>query len=650
MPNKLQLGGRKAAVPQVPAWLDFRSVLESTSDCIYVLDRKWRYAYLNARAIAEIAEGRNLLGRNIWKAFPELSQTKFAGAFRSAMADGNAAEVADFYGPLGHSYAVSIRPFAEGLVIFFRRGDAQDISETALEIAERRFQSMFSSLTLGVMFQDTKGIIVQVNPAAERILGMSRPALIGRTTRDPLWAFVDADGVPFTQANFPGYIALATRQAVVRQIIGIFNPALNERRWLLVDAVPLFDEKDGSPRHLCSIFSDITDQRLAQKTLRDSQANLSLAQRVASVGSTFLDAETGEVVWSDETYRLFGVDKNTFVPSVEAVVKLVHPDDRAKYIEVLETVGRAVVPHPLEYRIIRPDGELRVIYREADVVRAASGKITGVIATSRDVTELRAAEHQREALQIQLYHAQRLDSLGTLASGIAHDLNNTLVPILGLSEAMLKTSAAASPQKPLLELIHKAGERARDLVRQILLFSRRGALNNRMLEVTPFLRETMRLVRASVPTSIIIKERFSKIPPVWGDSSQLHQVVLNLITNAAQAIGDAPGLITVEVAKAGKKPMDGPGGVLVPSVRISISDNGCGMDEQTRERIFEPFYSTKPAGVGTGLGLSVVHGIVTGYGGRITVSSTPGRGSRFDVYLPAAEQGLAQIEANRDAA
>jgi signal transduction histidine kinase len=251
--------------------------------------------------------------------------------------------------------------------------------------------------------------------------------------------------------------------------------------------------------------------------------------------------------------------------------------------------------------------------------------------------QLRQANEELHKLERQLMHSQKLEALGTLAGGVAHDLNNTLVPILALSKLALDDLPETSPVRPDIETIVRASERARDLVKQILAFSRKQALEKLQVDVALMSREALRMLRASLPASIQIVEQISEVPPVYGNAGELHQVVVNLVTNAAQAIGGGVGNIMVRLSGTAQRqssPLDEAG----PEVCLSIADTGCGMDEATVERVFEPFFTTKAVGDGTGLGLSVVHGIVTRHGGRIAVRSSPGEGSEFTLWLPAIAQ------------
>jgi signal transduction histidine kinase len=267
--------------------------------------------------------------------------------------------------------------------------------------------------------------------------------------------------------------------------------------------------------------------------------------------------------------------------------------------------------------------------------RATSGvrEVNEVLAAQATALELlRERERQRDAaethrreLERQLHHSQKLEALGTLAGGIAHDLNNTLVPIVSLSQVALKHVAGPGRERERLELIRQAGARARDLVQQILMFSRKGAGQRREFAPDVVLHEALALLRPIIPATIGIKPAIAEGLALRGDPTQLHQVIVNLLTNAAQAIGEKPGTITVELERAPDN-----------EARLTVGDDGCGMDETTRRRLFEPFFTTKAVGVGSGLGLAVVHGIVSQHDGTIAVESAPGAGTRFVITFPLA--------------
>ncbi len=262
---------------------------------------------------------------------------------------------------------------------------------------------------------------------------------------------------------------------------------------------------------------------------------------------------------------------------------------------------------------------------------------------------VRRDRQEREQLQSQLQRSQRLESLGVLAGGIAHDFNNILAGILGYGELALRASPEDSEIHWSMRQVIAGVARARDLVQQILAFSRQSESEQRPTQLGPLLREALRLVRASLPSTIEIEHEIDpQTPPVMADASQIHQVVVNLCANADYAMRDKGGTLTVTLA--GIEVDEGHAGLVGvprsgPYARITVADTGCGMDAATRDRIFEPFFTTKPTGQGTGLGLATCHGIVAGHRGAITVYSEPGRGSCFHVYLPAVPDAVVGREA-----
>jgi signal transduction histidine kinase len=256
---------------------------------------------------------------------------------------------------------------------------------------------------------------------------------------------------------------------------------------------------------------------------------------------------------------------------------------------------------------------------------------------SKEVADLRAAELRQKETERQLLHSQKLEAIGTLAGGIAHELNNALTPVLALTKLTADRLPEASRERANLVTVHRGAERARDLVRQILAFGRKEAGEEVFFDLRAVVRETLSLMRSTLPATVEIIEDLAKLPPLYGDPGQLHQAIVNLVTNAAQAIGTRHGRITIILARAAGDPL-GSGG---KAVRLSVTDTGAGMDAATAGRIFEPFFTTKPVGEGTGLGLSVVHGIVTSHGGRIEVESASGVGARLDLYLPLPRPAVA---------
>jgi len=394
--------------------------------------------------------------------------------------------------------------------------------------------------------------------------------------------------------------------------------------------------EDGRPLRIFGTMHDITERRAAELEIMQSRENLMRAQRIANMGSFDHDLSTGKITWSDQMYCILGVDKDGATPSWETTLQYVHPEDRESFCEAKNRAseGNSDV---FEFRIIRPDGEERVLRREIDAHLGEGGRPIRIFGTLHDITQRVVAEVRERELERQLLHSQKLEALGTLAGGIAHDLNNTLVPIMALSKLTARRFESGTPVRNNLDTIYEASERARDLVRRVLAFSRKEEPEQQEANLAEVMREALKLMRATVPTSIQLEEDVADVPTIRADASQIHQVITNLVSNAAGAMTNGMGTITVSLGLTSRK--NAPN-----EVCLSVSDTGCGMDEPTMQRIFEPFFTTKAVGQGTGLGLSIVHGIVTSHGGRIEVKSAPGKGTRFDLYfpLPNAEKNPAE--------
>ena len=284
----------------------------------------------------------------------------------------------------------------------------------------------------------------------------------------------------------------------------------------------------------------------------------------------------------------------------------------------------------------REDGRVCELEVVISPVKNSSGKILNYLIMERDIT-------QEVRLQQQLRQAQKMEAIGTLTGGIAHDFNNILGAIVINSEMSLLDFSGDSGIRNNLELILKSGLRGKDLVRQMLLFSRKSEKKQEILTLTPLIKETFKLLRSSLPTTVQMKLLLeTESDAVYADPSQIQQVIMNLCTNAAYAMRGTTGSIDISLQAGTFGSIDLPEADMQPGdyLVLSVKDTGSGMDEQVRKRIFDPFFTTKPAGEGTGLGLSVVYGIVKSHKGSITVYSEPGRGSIFRVYLPKADAAV----------
>jgi PAS domain S-box-containing protein len=292
-----------------------------------------------------------------------------------------------------------------------------------------------------------------------------------------------------------------------------------------------------------------------------------------------------------------------------------------------------------EKEYLKKDGTVFPVELRAFLIKDGSGANRGMWAIVRDITERKQAEEERTRVEAQLRQAQKMEALGTLAGGIAHDFNNILGIIVGYSEMAQMEADDGSRVRGNLQEVLKATHRAKDLVQQILAFSRRSGLERKPVEVGTIVKEALKMLRASLPSTVEIKTNVTSKAIVFADSTQIHQVLMNLCTNAAHAMSDHGGVLEVSLTdvlspESIARHLDLLAG---PYVKLTVKDAGHGIDPLVLDRIFDPFFTTKEKGVGTGLGLSVVHGIVKHHGGAIEVESHPGEGATFRVFFPVLE-------------
>jgi len=379
------------------------------------------------------------------------------------------------------------------------------------------------------------------------------------------------------------------------------------------------------------------------KKLAASENRLELVLKGADLGIWDWDLQSGSIVSNERWATILGYDARDVNHSLAEWESLVHADD-------LPAVRRAIQDHlegrrehyEAEYRMRSKDGSwIWLLDRGRVVERDAEGRPARMAGTHLDITLRKRAAEERERFAAQMQHTQKLESLGILAGGIAHDFNNILTVILGNVDLARRELAPASTALPRLTAIRQATRRAADLARQMLAYSGKGRFEVLDVDLNELIREMGHLLQVSISKKIELRYRLAaQLPAVVADPSQIRQVVMNLITNASEAIGDRNGIITLTtgVRYCDRDYLRGtfldeqqPAGEYV---FLEAEDNGCGMDRETRERIFDPFFTTKMTG--RGLGMAAVLGIVRGHRGAIRVYSEVGRGTSIKIFLPAA--------------
>ena len=514
--------------------------------------------------------------------------------------------------------------------------DAHQRAIDELRLSEERYALAMTGLTGGHWVWEVASDALFVSGSVNRLFGIppDRPA----TTRRDFFARIEVHPDDREQLQRIDADVIAGRTQRIDYEYRIVVPGEAGPRWILTRAQS-FPGSDGRPLRLAGVSVDITSRKATEEALRRSEERYQLAVAGSDQGLWDWDLATDRVFLSPRAQQLLWPEVGEPQRPRRDWIAITpyHPDDAKR-------VRRAIADYlhgrsrgfSVEYRVHHPDGRWHWYRQRGIAVRDAAGRPTRMAGSIEDISERRDADAERDRLEMQLRQAQKLEAIGTLAGGIAHDFNNILAAILGYGEMALRDAPAGSAQRRHIEAATGAGLRAKSLVERILAFSRSGIGERLPVHVQSVVQEALDQLQASTPAWIRIERSLDAgDAAVLGDPTQVHQVVMNLCANAAQAMRSA-GTLNValdRVSQAGTACMtcDLPAGEFV---RLRVSDTGVGIAADVLERIFDPFFTTKGVGVGTGLGLSLVHGIVTDLGGGIDVHSELGAGSTFTVYLP----------------
>jgi PAS domain S-box-containing protein len=417
--------------------------------------------------------------------------------------------------------------------------------------------------------------------------------------------------------------------------------------WTLDRGRVVSRDKDGRALRMVGTQGDITDRKQLEARLHHSEEISIQVSRLAQIGAWEYDISTSVLRWEPELFRITGVELG-YEPTLDSMCRFVPGGEGEIFREAVELAIREGRSFDLECPFVTAQGRRRWarLFGRAEFSEGRPVRVFGAV---QDVTVRHEAEEAQRKLEGQLFQVQKMETLGTLAGGIAHDFNNLLTGIIGYQDLAIDGLPEDNPARPCLAEARSACVRACELVDQILVFSRQTAGSERSAsDLGTIIEEARRFLRATVPATVRIEVSVQPgLPWVHADPSQLSQVLLNLGSNAAYAMRSGNGVLSIAVATAELNATQAARHGNLPAgryVSLTISDTGHGMDAETQKRIFDPFFTTKNVGEGTGLGLSIVHGIVRSHGGAIEVESSPGRGTTFRIYLPAAVDEAAPAE------
>jgi two-component system, cell cycle sensor histidine kinase and response regulator CckA len=625
---------------------EFRALAENTPDIIVRWDRELRRIYVNpAAAVLAGAPRKDMVGARLGtvvepgdiadnleslKTLVEVVQRTFDTGQETTV------ELV-WVTPEGRRVVQGrfVPEFAADGSIATVLGMARDI--TALKDTQRHLLTLAENSPDVIVRYDADGRCLYANSALERATGVAARELVGRRLDDPT---IRRNGVSE---------ALLALSGQVEQVVATGTPMEVEVRATLPDGERVFDvrltpERDdtGAVTSVLNVSREVTASKRAEEALRASEQRFRQVTENIDEVLWLLDPVRKQILYVSAAYeRVWGRSRDSLYARPRSWLDAVHPDDAAP----VRAADSSTPGYDLEYRIVQPDGQVRWIRDRSFPIADASGRVHRVAGVAQDITV-------RRQLEEQLHQSQKMEAIGRLAGGVAHDFNNMLV-VIQLRASLLREAGSRDDLHEGVKQILEAAARATQLTRQLLTFSRRDVQRSTRIDLVELTGAMVALFGRLLGEDIAVETRFAPgLPAMEGDPGMLEQLIMNLAVNARDAMPDGGRLVirldqvVIDGEQAAARPQAAPGRFLC----LSVADSGCGIPPEHLPRIFEPFFTTKEVGRGTGLGLATVFGIAQRHGGWIEVTSEKNRGTEFRVFLPALEGSATRAPAEPSAA
>ncbi len=617
-------------------------ILEATSDLVAIArpDANHTLIYMNSA-------GRKLLGWDIdedintkhvsdthpeW-AFRMVENRSIPHAIKHGVWEGETALIGSGGKEIPVSQVIMSHQSEDGGVEYFstimRDITGLKMVEKALLISEERYAALFERSLDAVYVSDLDGNFIDASPSCLQMMGYRKDETLIMNFTDIL----SEDELSKAYEAVQEIINTGTQQD-----LNVFRLRKKNGDTIWIETKASLIYKDRKPYALLGIARDITERKRSENALKENEEKFRMIFENANDLIVYLDKQGRVIDVNDRIEDLFGYKREEVISKRFTVFDNIDPDDKEKTIKLFKDAVKEGAPAlMIELDAKRKDGSMVNIEVNTKLLKKNT-EVIGSLSIIRDITERKQTDEERKQLELQLIQSQKMEAIGTLAGGIAHDFNNILSAIIGFTEISLAEAEKGSILEDNLIEVKQAGIRAADLVAQILSFSRKTDQEVKPVMVKDVLPETLKLLRASLPSNIKIHNSLESDSVIMADHTKIHQIFMNLCTNAAYAMRSKGGDLTIcledvemDYAKAVGINQNFKSGSYL---KLSVSDTGPGIDIEVRDRIFDPYFTTKEHGEGTGMGLSVVHGIVNSLKGAIQVDTSPGGGAIFYIYFP----------------